>query len=427
MHAHEEDSILNKEDPGHKETMEQSEHQKQDAAEEDKHEFEESAQPENKEGERVWEQDEDEPEEEVDLFAQQKADSVAMIEKIIHLVNKIDETVARHKIQAECLKIGDENPMVFDQKVYHTAKTNRYDTGMSSEFLMKHLMQLDNCLSYGSGTIKNTRKALVCRIKHIMADADSLSKQWLKRVEILEKLKAEVPACVNPDAGGADEATATDEEQSGNGEMDKEHAGNSDCEANADDNDDSAPEMDVEESSDESSDEEMDEDLPESNGNHASSPSSSERHAETKQAESAHLPSWQPRTQMYDDGNSHVVVAAFVPGMDMDRFNILIDGTELLIKGKKQPTMQDIISYRRGRAPNFGNLNLKIALPTDVVHTEGATATYEDGVLRIKFAKKQHRPARRQAYRQPMHYRRPMHYQQPRRRNFFNHPLSFWR
>merc|ERR1712188_21208 len=74
--------------------------------------------------------------------------------------------------------------------------------------------------------------------------------------------------------------------------------------------------------------------------------------------------------------------------MNMDKFNILIDGAELLITGKKQPTMQDIISCRRGHAPNFGNLNLKIALPTDVVHTEGATATYEDGVLRIKFAKK---------------------------------------
>merc|ERR1739848_764781 len=268
--------------------------------------------------------------------------------------------------------------------------------------------------------------------------------------------KADMPACVNPDAGGADEATDVmdeeqtdnsemDEEQTGNSEMneeqtgnseideghtensgmDEEHTGNTDCEANTDANDDSAPEMDVEESSEDSSDEEMDEDLPESNANHTSSPRSSERHAETKQAESAHLPSWQPRTQMYDD-NAHVVVAAFVPGMNMDKFNILIDGTELLIKGKKQPTMQDIISYRRGRAPNFGNLNLKIALPTDVVETEGATATYEDGILRIKFAKKQRRPARRQAYRQPMHYRQPMYYQQPRRRNFFNHPLSFW-
>merc|ERR1712224_857909 len=200
------------------------------------------------------------------------------------------------------------------------------------------------------------------------------------------------------------------------GGMDEEHTENSDCESNEDANDDSAPEMDVEESSEESSDEEMEEDSPISEANHTSSPCSSERHGETKQAESARLPSWQPRTQMYND-NSHVVVAAFVPGMNMDKFNILIDGAELLITGKKQPMMKDIISCRRGHAPNFGNLNLKIALPTDVVHTEGATATYEDGVLRIKFAKKQHRPARRQTYRQPMHY------QQPRRRNFFNNSL----
>merc|ERR1739848_388468 len=124
--------------------------------------------------------------------------------------------------------------------------------------------------------------------------------------------------------------------------MDEEQTGNSDCEANANADDDSVPEMDVEESSDE----EMDEDLPTPSANHTSSPCSSEKHTETKQTEkhtetkqteSASLPKWQPRTQMYNDNNSHVVVAAFVPGMSMDKFNIMVDGTELLIKGKSNP------------------------------------------------------------------------------------------
>merc|ERR1719237_1514797 len=88
-------------------------------------------------------------EEEVDAYAQEKAESSATIDKITTLVTKIEETVARHKIKAETLKQRYEKPLVFDQKLHQSAKTNRYDTGMSSEFLMKHLMQLDNCLSYG--------------------------------------------------------------------------------------------------------------------------------------------------------------------------------------------------------------------------------------------------------------------------------------
>merc|ERR1719399_1586724 len=139
----------------------------------------------------------DKDEEEVDAYAQEKAESSATIDKITKLVTKIEETVARHKIKADTLKQRYENPLVFDQQLHQSAKTNRYDTGMSSEFLMKHLMQLDNCLSYGCASIKRSRKALVCRTKELMAQADCLSQRWLKRVKVLEKLKAEIPACVS--------------------------------------------------------------------------------------------------------------------------------------------------------------------------------------------------------------------------------------
>merc|ERR1712159_809965 len=322
---------------------------------------------------------------EADPFAEQKSQSQAMIKKIAQLVLKIEETVSRHKIKAECLKLGDEDHLVFEEKVYHAAKANRYDTGMSSEFLMKYLMQLDNCLSYGSASIKSTRKALVCRIKEVMAQADCLSQRWLKRVKLLENLKAEhlkadapTPPCSEKTEmvhnAKADEAS----------KMHKEQIDENDCEGA---HEDSAPEMDIEEASDD----ELDDDVTTTSNYQTTPPGSPERHAETKQTEYARLPLWKPRTQIYHE-HSHVVVAAFVPGMNMDKLNIMVDGT-------------------------------------DVVHTEGATATYEDGVLRIKFVKKNiaqyHRPARTQAYRQPMHYRRPMHFQQPtRRRNMFNYPIN---
>ena len=408
-------------------------------------------------------------EEESDPFAEEKSKSIAMINDIAQFITKIEETVSRHKTKAECLKLGAEDHLVFEEKVYHAAKANRYDTGMSSEFLMKYLMQLDNCLSYGSASIKSTRKALVCRIKEVMAQADCLSQRWLKRVKLLENLKAEAPTCSCSEKTEMVRTAKTDEAT----KMHEEQIDESDCEG---DHEDSAPEMSIEEPSDDETDEEETNDDVDTSSNDQTAPShasetpaendsalgmsieepsddetdeeqtnddvdtssndqttpshASETPAETKQTESTRLPSWQPRTQMYHE-HEHVVVAAFVPGMNMDKFNIMVDGSDLLVTGTKRPTMQDIISYQHGRAQHFGNLNLKIALPTDVVHTEGATATYEDGVLRIKFVKKNiaqyHRPSRAQAYRQPMHYRRPMHFQQPtRRRNLFSHPLGFW-
>jgi len=279
------------------------------------------------------------------------------------------------------------------------------------------------------------RKALVCRIKEIMARADSLSQQWLKYAQALEKLKTETTTCKKtPDIESADEAMSVEETTDDKVNADTDEAS------------DSAPEMDVEESSDDeiySSDDDVEEENTASSNNQTTSPSSSSAsHTETEQKESVRLPLWKPRSQMYHD-DSHVIVATFVPGMTMDQLNVVIDETDLVITGQKHPTMQDIISYRHGRGQNFGDLKLKIPLPTDVVSTEGATATCEDNVLRVKFLKKptpqyyrrQQSPLR-QAWpmhnHQSMHNRRPMRYrhpmynnQQPRLRQF-SHPLSFW-
>merc|ERR1712224_840676 len=78
-----------------------------------------------------------------------------------------------------------------------------------------------------------------------MTRADLLSQQWLKRVKILEKLKAEVPACICPDKtstmadiGGVDTAIKMDDGQSVE----------SVYEAHEDSDSASATEMDIEES-----------------------------------------------------------------------------------------------------------------------------------------------------------------------------------
>lgn len=352
-----------------------------------------------------------EDEEQEEPFAQEKADSIAMRNKVSEAVTKIEETVARHKAEAECLKLSSENPVSYDKQLHHAAKINRYDTGMSSEFLMKHLMQLDNCLSYGCASIKSSRRALVCRIKQAMSQADSLSQQWLERAKVFDKLKAQLSSTVCPDkttaTGGKDQVIGMEEEKTGNESTDewdadpahkmqlgetsddvKDNAitsSNSQTPSPCTPDEDSAPEME----DDEISDDELEEDA------------NTSRNNETSGA----LPSyWRPHTQLYHN-DSHVVVAAHVPGMKMEQFNIMIDATDLVVRGNKKPTWKEFEAYRRGAPQCFGNLNVKIPIPVNVVHTEGATATYEDGILRVKFLKKQtprhryRRPAPRQYYR----------------------------
>lgn len=114
------------------------------------------------------------------------------------------------------------------------------------------------------------------------------------------------------------------------------------------------------------------------------------------------LPQWHPQTDIFQN-NTHIIVAAEVPGMTLDEFDLHIVDHHLLIQGQKQGSIREQFAYRRGEPPTFGTLALKIRLPQNI-HLQG-DAVYEDGILQVRFPKKR-RPAHPPWHRRPPRTRR---------------------
>jgi len=362
-------------------------------------------------------------------FAKEIAVSAIKIAKVEVNLNSIAETVSKHKTKADILNLGPESSPVEYVAEHHTAASrNRYDIGMQSEHLMKHLMQLDQCLSYGDNDIRSKRKVLVQRIKKIMAEADALCKAWTSRVHEFEKLK---------------EAGAIAENNSEVSETDNLYSvGNQNENTDSESDEDTTMEMsscpstvaecgnketsDIESDSESSVVNHQECSSPNSNSNDRTANSSAPKSKSTVPSE---LPRWQPRVQMYQD-RSHVCVAMRLPGVKIDDLDMKIDGDNLVVQGVKEPSMRDIIAYRRGAPASFGNLDIKIALPVNDIHIEGVTASIENAVLKVKFPKRMYRPRQQYPFqRQPQRYQRQRTnpYRQRNSQWGFRNPFSgFW-
>ena len=118
------------------------------------------------------------------------------------------------------------------------------------------------------------------------------------------------------------------------------------------------------------------------------------------------LPQWHPQTDIFEN-DTHIIVAADVPGMSIDDFDLRIVDQHLVILGQKPGSIREQFAYRRGEKPTFGTLAIKVRLPPNI-HLQG-DASYDDGILQVRFPKRRQRP------RPVWHERRPR-----RRRNFWD-------
>lgn len=339
--------------------------------------------------------------------SRQKIETVAKsVDAIEELLNEYNE------------KPLGELPTIYSQELHKQARHNRFESGMQSEHLMKHLMSLDNCLSYGSVKIKSLRKQLVVRIHDIMKQADECSASWLERTKIFEDLKPEpmIPSktCVStadaliPDVPAVGDGDSSDF-QSHN--ITNETVRRMGLESVREESDDRLSDGDTDELEDRTgthidiageSDSDSPSDMPPSppgKRNSAGAAATSTNH-ETNHHVLKHrgaqqprqmytLPQWHPQTDISQD-NTHIIVAAEVPGMTLDDFDLRIVDHRLLIQGQKQGSIQEQFAYRRGEPPTFGTLALNIRLPQNI-HLQG-DAVYEDGILQVRFPKKR-RPA----------------------------------
>lgn len=86
------------------------------------------------------------------------------------------------------------------------------------------------------------------------------------------------------------------------------------------------------------------------------------------------------------ESDGEIVVKADLPGVSKDDIQVELRDTDLVIKGerKKEEEVKEEDYYRCERS--YGSFSRVIGLPADV-KTDGATATFKDGVLEIRLPK----------------------------------------
>jgi len=102
---------------------------------------------------------------------------------------------------------------------------------------------------------------------------------------------------------------------------------------------------------------------------------------------------WVPSVDIYDD-KEHLVLEAELPGMKQDDFEISIENNVITLKGERrfEKKAEGDNYHRVERA--YGTFSRSFTLPQEVT-AEGATADFEDGILRVTLPKREETKARK--------------------------------
>ena len=99
-----------------------------------------------------------------------------------------------------------------------------------------------------------------------------------------------------------------------------------------------------------------------------------------------------PALNLWEDGES-LYAEAEIPGLRMEDLEILIQGNELAIKGRRPPVDGESVVYHR-RERGTGEFARFVTLPVEV-DAERVDATLKDGVLTINMPKAERAKARK--------------------------------
>jgi len=102
---------------------------------------------------------------------------------------------------------------------------------------------------------------------------------------------------------------------------------------------------------------------------------------------------WSPSVDIFEN-KDQIVLEAELPGMNRDDFDLSIENNVITLRGERQfEKKEDSDNYHRVER-SYGAFTRSFTLP-QTVSAEGATAEYENGVLRVTLPKREETKARR--------------------------------
>jgi len=102
---------------------------------------------------------------------------------------------------------------------------------------------------------------------------------------------------------------------------------------------------------------------------------------------------WMPGVDIYEN-KDQIVLEAELPGMNREDFEVTVENNVLTLRGERRFEKRDETDNYHRVERAYGSFTRSFTLP-QTVSSEGATADYKDGVLRVVLQKREEVKARR--------------------------------
>ena len=102
---------------------------------------------------------------------------------------------------------------------------------------------------------------------------------------------------------------------------------------------------------------------------------------------------WAPSIDIYEN-KDHIVLEAELPGMNQEDFDLSIENNVITLRGERKFEKTDETDNYHRVERSYGAFTRSFTLP-QTVSAEGATAEYNNGVLRVTLPKREETKSRR--------------------------------
>src|SRR5881409_359814 len=102
---------------------------------------------------------------------------------------------------------------------------------------------------------------------------------------------------------------------------------------------------------------------------------------------------WNPSVDIYEN-KDHIVLEAELPGMNREDFELSVENNVITLRGERRFEKKDETDNYHRVERSYGSFTRSFTLP-NTVSSEGASADYSNGVLRVTLPKREETKARR--------------------------------